>query len=623
MTAKKKILLLSMPFGALERPALGLSLFKARLADEGIPCEVRYLTFIFAHLIGVEDYRWISTDLPHTAFAGEWVFTPALYGPNACAHATYVRDILQGIWRLDDRCIARILRAQTMAEHFLDYCLDTVPWGEYALLGFTSTFEQNLASLALAKRVKEAYPQVHVVFGGANWEDEMGLELHRRFPFVDFACRGEADESFPTLVRLLLAGHLKGKRRDAIPGLIYRANGRSVPTEPARPVEDLDSLPIPDYSDYFRDFDLSSAGSCVVPTLLFEGARGCWWGAKRHCTFCGLNGRTLAYRAKSAERALREVEHLAGRWRIDMLQAVDNVVNMSYFRDFFPALARAKRSLRFFYEIRANLSHEQVKMLRDAGVLNVQPGIESLNDHVLQLMRKGTTALQNVQLLRWCSEYGVQADWNLLYGFPGETAEDYDQLLCLLRQIRFLNAPTACGPIRLDRFSPYFNEAATYGLVNVRPMPPYKYLYPFGEECLRKIAYYFDYDYAAPHVPATGRSAALIQYVSDWKANPEPGSLQAFERPDGTLAILDTRSSAIRTSATLRGIDKQVYDYCDRARSLAAIRGHIRRTFPHAKLSESQVGAFLAALVAHGYMITDGARFLSLAIRVESIEDKS
>jgi ribosomal peptide maturation radical SAM protein 1 len=610
----KKILLLSMPVGALERQALGLSLFKARLATEGVPCDVRYLTFTFADLIGVEEYCWLSTDIPHTAFAGEWVFTPSLYGASSRAQTSFVREVLQGLWRLDGRSLERILRAQAMAPHFIDHCLQTVRWHDYAIVGFTSTFEQNIASLALAQRVKAKYPGVKIVFGGANWEGEMGLELHRCFPFVDYAFSGEADESFPKLVRLVLSGRLTSKACAAIPGLIRRSHGESVLTRLPEPVQNLDSLPIPDYSDYFRDFDHASANSLVVPTLLFEGARGCWWGAKRHCMFCGLNGATLKFRAKTPQRALQEIEHLVQRWQTDLVQAVDNVVPMQYFRDFFPALARAERPARMFYEIRANLSREQVKALREARVLHVQPGIESFSNHVLELMRKGTTALQNIQVLKWCKEYGVQADYNLLYGFPGERDEDYQHLFGLLRAIRFLNPPTACGPIRLDRFSPYYREAQTHGFQNVKPMLPYKYLYPFGEESVRKIAYYFDYD-LAPGVHTPDRSVELVRWVEDWKTNPEPGTLQAFERPDGTLALLDTRSHSLRSSVVLQGMDKAVYDYCDRVRPLASICDHLARSFPQARLSEDAVRSFLDALVAHGYMLGDDSGYLSLALR--------
>ncbi len=471
--------------------------------------------------------------------------------------------------------------------------------------------------MALARRLKAERPQLQVVFGGANWEDEMGVALHRLFPFVDYVCGGEADDSFPTFVRLLLAGRLKGPARASVSGLVYRDKGRSKRTRPAVPVEDLDRLPVPDYSDYFRALDRSSARAVVVPTVLFEGSRGCWWGAKNHCMFCGLNGCTLRFRAKSGPRALREINHLVTTWKVDMVQATDNVVNMSYFRDLFPALASREQSLRFFWEIRANLSREQVALLRDARVLHVQPGIESLNDHVLELMRKGTSSLQNVQLLKWCMEYGVHADWNLLYGFPGETDADYQQLFTLLRQVRFLNAPTACGPIRLDRFSPYFRQASAYGLVNVRPLPPYKYLYPFGADDLRQIAYYFDYDYAGAR--QSDWSDSLVAFVDDWRATPEPGALQAFERPDSTLALHDTRAGAIRDSAVLKGIDKDVYEFCDSAHSVVAIREHLGRSGRGGALTEAQTRAFLDALVDVGYMVTDGTRYLSLALRVPGV----
>ena len=78
----------------------------------------------------------------------------------------------------------------------------------------------------------------------------------------------------------------------------------TVETGAGRPIDDLDALPVPDYSDYFRDLDASGVSADVLPVLLFETARGCWWGAKSHCTFCGLNGGAMAFRAKSQSRAL-------------------------------------------------------------------------------------------------------------------------------------------------------------------------------------------------------------------------------------------------------------------------------------------------------------------------------
>ena len=75
-----KVLLLSMPMGALERPSLGLSLLKSRIVESGYSCDVRYLAFSFAEFIGQPEYQWMCYELPYTAFAGDWSFTQALYG---------------------------------------------------------------------------------------------------------------------------------------------------------------------------------------------------------------------------------------------------------------------------------------------------------------------------------------------------------------------------------------------------------------------------------------------------------------------------------------------------------------------------------------------------------------
>jgi ribosomal peptide maturation radical SAM protein 1 len=605
----KKVLLVSMPYGALERPALGLSLLKPALAAAGIPCDVRYLNFTFADLLGLERYRWISGELPYTAFAGDWTFTHLLYGERPAAENRYLDEILRRTWCRSEADIRSVLDVCSLATYFLEHLVAAVPWREYAVVGFTSTFEQNIASLAMARKVKHLSPETAIVFGGANWEGEMGLELHRRFRFVDYVCSGESEISFPMLVEQIFR---RGPVAD-IPGIVYRAEGQSVSTGPPDMIREMDQLPVPDFADYFRDLERSGAASGVVPTLLFETSRGCWWGAKHHCTFCGLNGQSMAFRSKSAPRALAELEYLLDTWGVELVEAVDNILDMKYFRDLLPALAAKNRSAQIFYEVKANLTRKQVELLRDAGVNRIQPGIESMSDHVLKLMRKGTTALQNIQLLKWCKEYNILADWNVLYGFPGETRDDYQNILNLLPAIKFLGAPVAWGPVRMDRFSPYFNSPSEFGMRNLRSMSPYRHLYPFREESLSNIAYYFDYDYD-PTIDPTGCAEEVVKYLEEWKRNPEMGSLCYDISTDGALLLLDSRSDATVRELALCGLERAAYEYCDQQQSLSAVVRYLRGAFPEADFGETQVRGFLDSLVANRLMVTDGTQYLALAV---------
>jgi ribosomal peptide maturation radical SAM protein 1 len=583
--------------------------------ESGYSCDVRYLAFSFAEFIGQPDYQWMCYELPYTAFAGDWSFTQALYGEQPRSESAYIQSILRDAWQLPDADVARIFRIRSMVPYFLDHCLATVPWSDYRVVGFTSTFEQNIASLALAKRIKQNYPKISIVFGGANWESEMGRELHRKFPFVDYVCSGEAETSFPALARCILTRTPVNGKRKVIPGIVYRdRNGRSVSTGAPEMIRDMDALPVPDFSDYFQDLQQCTVSAPVAPTLLFETSRGCWWGAKSHCTFCGLNGGTMAFRSKSPRRALDELEHLVDRWQMTNVEVVDNILDMKYFHDMLPALARAGRALQIFYEVKANLSRAQVQILHEAGVSRIQPGIESLSDHVLKLMRKGTTALRNIQLLKWAQEFGITVEWNILYGFPGETSEDYRRMLALLPAIRFLRPPCATGPIRLDRFSPYHNSPSEFGLINVRPLKTYHYLYPFDEESLSRIAYYFDFDYEADRDP-TGYAADVVAYVHEWRSNPQSGTLCSVSRPDGSLVILDSRPGATVPELILSGLECAAYEFCDELRGGNGIVRHLRALFPGVEFSDQQVLDFLDSLVSNKLMVTDGSNYLSLALR--------
>jgi ribosomal peptide maturation radical SAM protein 1 len=532
-----RILLLSMPWHALDRPSLGLSLLKAALEKDGHRCEVRYLGFELANTIGLEDYLWVHGELPYTAFAGDWLFTTALYGERPGVDQAYIVDVLQQLWRRPDADIARLLRIRARLEPFLDHCQRTLGC-DYDIVGFTSTFEQNIASLALAKRLALRQPRPVIVFGGANWEGEMGEALLRRFSFVDVVVSGEGDETFPALVNAIAAD---GDPTD-IPGLVIRgAAGQTRGTGPPAVVRELDRLPLPRYEDYLTQLDASPGARGVLPTLLLETSRGCWWGAKHHCTFCGLNGGTMQFRSKSAPRVMEEVDALLAH-RPGAVAVVDNILDMRYFSTVLPELARRGAPLDLFYEVKANLNRDQVRLLALAGVRHIQPGIESLSDSILKLMRKGTTALQNIQLLKWCAEYGVVPEWNFLYGFPGEDPAEYVKMASLIDDIRHLTPPSGHGPVRLDRFSPYHQDPEAMGMTAVRPARPYQYLYDTDQNELMHIAYYFDYAYA-DHRELSYVYPALHR-ILEWQRTGSTGALVIKPAADGSALLLDSRGGS-------------------------------------------------------------------------------
>jgi hypothetical protein len=241
-----------------------------------------------------------------------------------------------------------------------------------------------------------------------------------------------------------------------------------------------------------------------------------------------------------------------------------------------------------------------------------------LSNHVLRLMRKGTTALRNIQLLKWAQEYNIIVEWNVLYGFPGETAEDYRHMLGMLPAVRFLRAPCAVGPIRLDRFSPYHNEPVGFGLVNVRALSTYRYLYPFDDASLNRIAYYFDFDYYS-NIKPSSYAADVIDYVTDWKANPDSGMLWAIGNGNGQLLLFDTRQNAAFHELKLMGYEREVYEFCDELRPVTQVVKHLRQTFPAVEFDEQRVRGFLDSLVANRLMVTDEDCYLSLALRAHPL----
>jgi len=594
-----------MPFADVNRPAIGVSLLKAGIERGGFESCIEYFDVDLAECIGYELYEFIANTLSTDSMVGEWFFADMVFG-DAIPHESDYAARMLSIYITEKDFREKILKARSQRRAYVERCAQRILELKPKVVGFTTTFNQTCACLAVAKALKESGDSPVVIFGGANCEGEMGLQMIRSFPWIDYVSTGEADISFP----LFLERFLRNGDPSAVPGILRR--GESTQLDPPEPIFSLDDLPIPDFSEYYERVEKSTLKESITPCLLIETSRGCWWGAKQHCTFCGLNGNTMSFRSKSPERVFSEVEFLSTKYGLKRIDCVDNILDTRYIQTLFPKLSESELGVELFYEVKANLRYEQLVALYAGGLRSIQPGIESLSNEVLRLMKKGCTGLQNIQLLRWCEELGIVVAWNVLAGFPGESPEEYQRMAELVPLITHVQAPASCSPIRLDRFSPFFMKSAELGLERVRPKPGYYYAYPLGRNELARLAYFFDFDYSDGRDVFSYLGALQSEIQLWWNSRAtEPDQYPRLDAvcSHNEVVITDTRATAIKKDHRLEGLASQVYQLCDSAQSFTNMQRHLGLD-----VSDEDLRKTLAELTGAKIMIEMDGQYLSLAV---------
>jgi ribosomal peptide maturation radical SAM protein 1 len=517
-----RVLLAVMPWKSLDSPSLPVGLLRSACRAAGRPVPdtwfghlewAEFLLEASAGQIAPDDYNRVADDgIFHSV--GDWVFGGALHGDEAFGRDSFLAYLDRS--RFDP---GRAVEMRGYAARFVDVTAAAILSRDPGVVGFTTTFMQNVPSLAVARRVKERAPHIRIVFGGGNCDGAMGVALHRNYPFVDYVVRGEGEEAFPALLDAIEAdagyasadpGYASADAGYAsIPGLCWRSGqDRRVNDEQRRPLPPA-RIPVPDYADWAGRFEASPVRQYVQPALVLEGARGCWWGEAHQCTFCGLNGSLMEFRSKPADRLLAEIETAVRDYKILDLIMVDNIVDQHYYTQLFPRLGKLDWDIKIQYEIKSNIGPEHVGLLQQGHVVNVQPGIESLSSRVLRLMDKGVRGPHNVRTLRDLESGQLTATWNWLYGFPGEEPGDYEQAISQLPRIVHLQPPTSVTRILLERFSPYFDRPAL-GFGRRRPAEAYRHVYRLADEELADLVYLFDTDPAGIGGDTEARLRAAI-----------------------------------------------------------------------------------------------------------------
>ena len=257
--------------------------------------------------------------------------------------------------------------------------------------------------------------------------------------------------------------------------------------------------------------------------------------------------------------------------------------------------------------MKANLRPEQVVLLARAGITRIQPGIEALDTELLTLMKKGCTMLQNVQFLKLAAENGLWVAWNLLYGFPGETAEAYARSASLMPKLRHLQPPSNTGRVLADRFSPYFHGPESFG-ISIEPAAVYGFIYPVEEAGLRRLAYHFDMrSEALEHVDEMVTPMRAERRL--WSER-HPESALYWEDLGEAVTVTDERWGWQQTAHSFDGVEADLLRLCGRITSWNRIRSELGLLFDEAALRSG-----IDRLIGHGLLLHEGVEFLALPLQ--------
>ena len=629
--------LVTMPYSRIELSSVALGLLQATLKRDGLEARSIYANILFAEKIGTLAYTRVSLFRPRLGVA-EWTFAHIAFpefSPDINEYLKLVMTVNEVYASIDRNELEDLLfSVRRNAETFIDEMAGLILDGGPRIVGCSSTFCQHVPSLALLRRIRELAPEIVTVMGGANCETIMGKSTHALFPWVDYVVSGEADGLISPLTRQILENG-KEVATENLPlgvfGPVHRKVGypenfcNSLDRAPRAMTESLNNCPAPDFHDFFNTIQsVSGIRDLIVPGLTVESSRGCWWGQRKGCVFCGFNGKGMKFRSKDPGKFVDELAELRRLYGIDGIETVDNILDMNYLKTVLPMIKSAGSPYRLYYEIKSNLQRNHVRILREAGVIWVQTGIESLNTNILKLMNKGCKAWQNIQILKWLREFGIRVHWNMLFDFPGDKDEWYSSISDIVPLLTHLQSPVKVVPLEFCRFSVYHENQKLFNL-KLRASSALNYVYPVNQNQLDDLVYFFEDEVRSagelnPIVALlTERQVFKIlrRRIEEWR------QLFWFQKVKlemeivgDELVIRDTRPLAVAYCHSYNGLKREIYLAADGAPQ----KETLIQKFAENGAKVGEIEEICQEFLDNKLALEIDGRFLGLAVRGPSPE---
>ena len=621
---KNRIALISTPWPLYNRPSIQLGALKAYLQLEHPDVQVDAWHFYLklAASLGYKIYQQVS----ERTWLAECIYAALLFPERfERVESLFQREAYQKRNQKGFGLKSISIQAKKTTEAYIN----GLPWDEYILAGFTVSLCQLTSSLYFIKRIKRKFPDLIIVIGGSTFSASVSEKFFEVFPEVDIIINGEGELPLSRLVACLKTS---AQLADLPPinGVITAKSATHVNNrDNFNLLHSLKDLPPPDYNDYFALLKSLRPDNRFIPVLPVEASRGCWWqkpvtsgkptpnmpGRTTGCAFCNLNLQWRGYRHKDPSRLANEIDHLTDKHQTLAVSFVDNVLPRQSSTEVFQKVSRLKKDLDLFAEIRANTPAADLEAMRSVGMRELQIGIEALSTSLLKKLHKGTTAIQNLEIMRNCEALGIVNRSNLMLHFPGSDEQDVAETL------RNLEFALPFRPLQTVNFwlglgSPVWQHPGAYGIKAVFNHPNWSRLFP--RKICRSVeliiqGYRGDLGFQKKIWRPVRRKAALWQknYAAHQRGA-KMSSILSFRDGRKFLIITQRQHQAESIKHRLVGTSRLIYLFCTQHRSF----NHIRKRFP--AFAEDKIEAFLRMMVDKKLMFKENDKYLSLAVPCRS-----
>lgn len=556
----KKLCLMAMPFAEIKLPSIALtqlrSICSKQYKDE-ISIEILYLNHDFANFFGKQFYKTIMMDkdikktITEAEFydngLGDWFFRDVAFPGQEDNSEEYFNRY----YPKNDFIKNEITSKKGQLRDFMEELISKYKLDENDIIGFTSSVQQQVASLAMARLIKERNPETVIVMGGPNCEYPASKVLVRNVDCVDYVFSGPGLISFPRFIGYYLKNQLD--EIESINGVFTKENFAAKENSKNGCLygEELDINHVVglDYDSYIDSISNHFPDGDVEPMLTFETSRGCWWGEKSTCAFCTMNRLDPTYRTMSAPNAVNYINSiLKYKDKCNFFIAVDSIIPPNYLEEVFPHLDISDL-IHFYYAVRVDMKEHDIEQLAKHKINMVLAGVESLVTENLKLMKKGSTIFKNLRFLKNCRMNGIVVLWNFLAAVPGENDEVYNRYAEIIPLITHLPPPSSMWSVSIQKHSEYSRHPEKYNLVVEPDTELYEYVYPFENKDLADLTYFFKVKNKDEvfSLKKLKRIIKVQQMVTNWKAAWRPDNSGgppnlSINYQDGKASIIDTRN---------------------------------------------------------------------------------